>query len=101
MLKYEEFKEYKVEPEDIGFDNLEGENYKFIFPNGYGASIVKHFGTYGYEQGLYELAVLKKVTDNKYDLCYDTSITDDVIGYLANDEVLEILEKIKELEREK
>lgn len=97
MLKYEKFKEYEVPPESIGFDEISGENYKFIFPNGYGASVVKSIGSYGYEQGLYELAVLIKENDNNYELCYDTSITDNVLGYLTNDKVLEILEKIKKL----
>ena len=50
------------------------------------------------KNGLYEVAVLKKVTENKYKLCYDTPITDDVIGWLNNEEVVKLLEKIKELE---
>lgn len=96
-LKYKKFKKYEVDPESIGFENIPEENYKFVFPNGYGASVVKGIGSYGYEQGLYELAVLIKESDNNYELCYDTSITDNVLGYLTNNEVLEILEKIKEL----
>jgi hypothetical protein len=47
--------------------------------------------------GLYEVAVLKKITDDNYVLCYDTPITDDVIGYLNNEQVIEILEQIKNL----
>ena len=62
------------------------------FNNGYGASVVRGPGTYGYEEGLYELAVLK---DGR--LTYDTPITNDVIGYLTEEEVDEYLEKIKEL----
>lgn len=50
--------------------------------------------------GLFEVAVLKKLTDNNYSLCYSTPITDDVIGWLDNEQVIEILEKIKKLERE-
>lgn len=97
MLKYEKFKEYEVNPESIGFEEMLGENYKFVFPNGYGASVIKHIGSYGYEHGLYELAVLIKVADDDYDFCYSTPITDNVLGYLTNDKVLEILEKIKNL----
>lgn len=41
-------------------------------------------------QQLYELGGVD-------DLCYDTPLTDDVIGNLTNDEVLELLEKIKNL----
>lgn len=53
----------------------------------------------GENNGLYEVAVLKKVTENEYGLCYDTPITDDVIGWLNNEEVIEILEKIKKLKK--
>ena len=53
----------------------------------------------GENNGLYEVAVLKKVTENEYELCYDTPITDDVIGWLNNEEVIEILEKIKKLKK--
>lgn len=77
---------------------MPGVNDKFVFPNGYGASVIKHYGSYGYEQGLFELAVLKRFTDNDYELCYTTPITDDVIGWLTNNEVIEIVEKIKKLE---
>jgi len=80
---------------------MSGVNDKFVFPNGYGASVIRHYGSYGYEQGLFELAVLKKITDNLYNLCYTTPITDDVLGCLTNDKVINILEKIKNLEENK
>lgn len=57
----------------------------------------KVFGSYGYEQDLFELAVLKKITDDDYDLCYSTPITNNVLGWLTNEEVLVTLEKIKNL----
>ena len=76
---------------------MPGVNHKFVFPNGYGASVIKHLGSYGYNQNLFELAVLKKVTENEYELCYNSPITDDVIGCLTNEDVLEYLEKIKKL----
>lgn len=50
--------------------------------------------------GLFEIAVLKKVTDDNYKLCYDTPITDDVIGWLNNEQVIEILEQIKNLKED-
>lgn len=31
----------------------------FRFPNGFGASVVQSIGSYGHEDGLWELAVLK------------------------------------------
>ncbi len=64
----------------------------YEFPNGYGASVIKHKGSYGYSKGLWELAVL-----NEGELCYDTEITNDVIGHLNDPEVDRILRQIKRL----
>ena len=61
---------------------------RIMFPNGYGASIIKGSGSYGVE-----LAV---ITDEG--LYYDTDITDDVIGNIENLEELNgYLERIKAL----
>jgi hypothetical protein len=65
----------------------------YSFPNGYGASVIKHKGSYGGNIGLWEVAVLKEG-----ELCYDTKITNDVIGHLNDPEVDRILTQIKELE---
>lgn len=64
----------------------------YKFPNGYGASVIKHKGSYGYSEGLWELAVL-----NEGELCYDTEITNDVIGYLNDPEVDRYLRRINQL----
>ena len=64
----------------------------YKFPNGYGASVIKHKGSYGYSEGLWELAVL-----NEGELCYDTEITNDVIGHLNDPEVDRILRQIERL----
>lgn len=64
----------------------------YEFDNGYGASVIRHQGSYGYAQGKWELAVLQGG-----ELCYSTSITDDVIGHLTEDEVESILKQIEEL----
>lgn len=96
-LKYDNYKKYEVVGNYSAFDMFGASyNHKFKFENGYGASVIKHYGSYGYEKDLFELAVLIYDGD-KFDLCYNTPITDDVIGYLTNDEVLELLEKIKNL----
>ena len=62
------------------------------FDNGYGASVIRHKGSYGYAQGKWELAVLEGG-----ELCYTSPITEDVIGHLTEDEVELILKQIKEL----
>lgn len=69
-----------------------GIQYHFQAPNGYGASIVQHTFSYGHEQGLWELAVLK---DDK--ICYTTPITDDVLGNLSEEDVNNVLQQIADL----
>ena len=58
-----------------------------------GASVVMFPGSYGFEKGLWELAVL----DPWGDITYDTPITCDVIGYLDDTMTGIILERIKNL----
>jgi hypothetical protein len=75
----------------------------YRFPNGYGASVVRGPGTYGYESGLYELGVMKYAGPGDYDckLTYDTPITSDVEGYLTPDAVQKLLSRIKKLPKVK
>ena len=65
----------------------------YQFPNGYGASVIRHKGSYGYEKGLWELAVL----DEAGELDYSTPITDDVLGRLNDPEVDNVLGQISRL----
>ena len=65
----------------------------YSFPNGYGASVVKHSYSYGGKDGKWEIAVLKGE-----DLCYNTDITSDVLGYLNDPEVDSYLRQIEKLE---
>lgn len=69
-----------------------GEQVIFEFENGYGASVITGSIAYGGLNGLFEIAV----TRNGY-LCYDTPITNDVIGYLTIDEALKVLDDIEKL----
>jgi len=71
----------------------DGVQYEYTFPNGYGASVIKHSYSYGGKDGKWELAVLKD--DELY---YDTSITNDVLGHLTTGEVNVILDKIRDLD---
>ena len=72
---------------------LNGVVARITFDNGYGASVVKHEYSYGGKDGLYELAVL----DKDGELTYDTPITNDVIGYLREIDVTDVMEKIQQL----
>jgi hypothetical protein len=62
---------------------------RFTSPGGFG-------GSYGAEQGLYELAILKGLEEN-WDICYDTPITDDVLGHLSEEEVEVLLYEVENL----
>lgn len=70
----------------------EGFCYQAYFINGYGISIIKHDGSYGRASNKWEIAVLRGE-----ELCYDTPITDDVIGWLTGPEVLDYAYKIAAL----
>jgi hypothetical protein len=64
----------------------------YKFDNGYGASVVCNFGSYGAKDGLFEVAILKGD-----DICYDTTISPDVVGWLDFAGVADILNQIKAL----
>lgn len=70
-----------------------GEQKVYRFPNGYGASVVRHRHSYGGATGHWELAVIRfpGAASDEFDLVYDTPITDDVIGYLSDAHVAETL----------
>jgi hypothetical protein len=75
-----------------------GVQYVFRFENGYGASVVKGPWTYGGPQDLWELAVLRFFgNSDAYDLEYGTEITDDVLGWRDDEEIRELLLRIKGL----
>jgi hypothetical protein len=73
--------------------HLGGSQDIYKFPNGFGASVVRHEFSYGSDQGLWELAVL----DAEGQLTYATEITSDVLGYLEAQEVVETLREVMHL----
>jgi hypothetical protein len=64
----------------------------YNFSNGYGASVVNNSHSYGGEEGLWELAVRQGDAIN-----YDTPITDDVLGWLSDQDVENTLDQIQAL----
>jgi hypothetical protein len=85
--------------EDLKFETDEtGEYASHIFPNHYGVSVIRGPYTYGGKDGLYELAVLVMRPEDKYSkLCYDTPITNDVMGYLTPAKISDIMKQVSEL----
>ena len=74
------FKELNFQQHPMGV----GQQCIVQFSNGYGASIVKGEHTYGGKDG---------------HITYDTPITNDVLGYLSEEDVEKILTDIKNLEK--
>jgi len=75
--------------------HTEGIIGRMFFKNGYGVSVVMHPYSYGGNRGLYEVAILS--SDGM--ITYDTPITDDVIGYLTESEVTDIMHKVQLLKK--
>lgn len=88
---------YTERPHTLG-----GVQRLYKFENSYGASVVRTPYSYGGDRGLWELAVIKYENGgDSWHLCYDTPITNDVLGHLSEAEVGEFVEKIKQLEKPK
>jgi len=81
------FKE--LEFEDVGLGRKQA---RMEFDNNYGASIMTGAGTFSNKDKPYELAVLYCKS-----LCYTTNITSDVLGWLTEHEVNQVLNDIKQL----
>jgi hypothetical protein len=78
-----------------------GVQARHFFDNGYGVSVVQFTspyggGSYGSNEGLYEAAVLK-VTDDDWQITYDTPITSDVLGYQNVEDIDSLLLEIENL----
>lgn len=88
----------------MNFTDLNFEPHKFhdgvqavhVFPNGYGVSVVRFPGSYGFQDDLYEIAIIKG-TNESYEICYDTPITDDVLGHQDEQDINNILEEVQAL----
>jgi hypothetical protein len=65
------------------------------FSNGYGLSVVKHRSSYGGQDGLYEIMLMK----NDVPISMDgiTFKDDTVKGFLTAADVIEIIETVREL----
>lgn len=88
-----------VAHEDLvaAFANAQGDVMtKAFFENGYGVSVIRTAHSYGGQIGLYEVAVLKG-TPEQYELCYDSGLTEDVIGWVEPFEVVDFTEAVSSL----
>ena len=97
----DEFKDFvisRTEWNDIFDSDRKGIRYKICFPKvGYGASVIKLPGSYGYENDLWELALLSNYNSvGNWSLEYTKLVNDDVLGNLTDNEVNKVLKFISE-----
>ena len=101
-LNYEGFEDFMID--DTPLTSVGGAHYVFKFPNGYGASVIKHLGSYGFSQDLWELAAIKFGTDlseiqhkcDSWEIVHITELDLDIEGDLTDEEVRNLLHRIKE-----
>ena len=64
-----------------------------LFPNHYGISFVEGGISYGLEAAILKYDEL----NDDWDVCYDTPITDDVIGYMNEEDIIPLCKRVAEL----
>lgn len=70
------------------------------FDNGFGASVIRGPYTYGGPEGLFEVGVIEFEREGDgYGLTYDTPITSDVLGWLDEAAVEDVLAQIEALDK--
>lgn len=89
-----------MEAEYLGYPEGEGIQRLYRFSNNYGASVIRTLYSYGYERGLWELALIRFTSDNilDFELIENPEILEEgVEGYLTEEQVDEILGNIEKL----
>lgn len=89
-MDYKTFKDLEFKPHPTMGDG--GTRAYMVFSNGYGISVITGEWAYADELNPYEVAVLVGGA-----ICYNTPITDDVIGHLDEEGVTDIMKRIQEL----
>jgi hypothetical protein len=65
------------------------------FSNGYGLSVICHSSSYGGQDGLFEIMLMKNNTPIEMDSI--TNNGDTVKGYLTKEEVIDIIKTVREI----
>lgn len=82
------FKDLEFKPHLAGMGGVQA---SMNFDNGYGVSVIKFYGSYGYPD-LWEVAVLYQDS-----LTYSTDITSDVLGHQTDQDVTDVMKKVQTL----
>ena len=89
-MDYKTFKDLEFVPHPVM--GAGGTRAYMEFANGYGISVITGEYAYSDEEHPYEAAVLCGGA-----ICYDTPITEDVVGHLDEEGVTQIMKQIQEL----
>ena len=89
MGKFKDYLVKTVKRKEGGIQKL------YRFENSYGASVIKTCYSDGGKLGLWELAMIFWKNDEKYNLYYCDIVENGVLGYLNEEDIDPILEKIK------
>jgi len=85
------FKDLEFEPHENGY----GEHATMDFENGYGVSVVTGLHIYYTDDSHpYELAIVKDGS-----LCYNSGITEDVLGHLTSRSITLYMKKVQLLKK--
>lgn len=71
-----------------------GHQVRYRFDNGFGASVVRHSGSYGSKYGLWEVALIHYEKDGDWELVYNKGKFADVVGDVHVDDVSGLLDTI-------
>jgi len=88
MKTFKDLKFKKQQPLTIA----SGIQAEMHFPNNYGISVIMTPHSYGHEKGLWEVAIM-----HNNSLCYDTPITNDVLGYQTDEDVTKVMKQVQAL----
>ena len=90
----DENREYLVQTRRNEKLNAE-EGWRFIFPNSWGVDIAFGPGSYGYKEGLFELALVRSI-DGEIQLEYEECVEGDVLGCMTIGDLEVMMNQIKE-----
>ena len=95
----------------VTFDNIEfrshtngeGSHGLIFFPGGYGLSVVRFRNPFGgggsytsNDTEDYEVAIIKGTKD-QWEICYDTKLTNDVLGFQTKEDINKIINHVQRL----
>ena len=86
QIQMKTFKDLEFKPHTMG----SGLQAVMNFDNDYGVSVIRFYGSYGYERGLWEVAIFYKG-----EISYNTSLTDDVLGHQTEQDVTDVMIKVQ------